>query len=894
MNPAGPDPRDLLKLGMSDDLVTRLHGSSQSYLWEPPTVEELDPQLSGMTVLSLIGRGGMAAVYRVRNPDNTTAAIKLLPAELASDPVLEKRFSGEIDILTSLDHPRLIRVHRHGRTSSGLPYYVMDDMVDGDLGKAAPVPPEKAVVYIGQVCEGLAHLHEKGLLHRDLKPSNILLSENLTDLRIADFGLAKQSDLTFSQMSLTRTGAQVGTVHFLAPELYLDANSESVQSDLYSLGVIFYQLLTGKLPIGHFKKISEIDGVPRAADAVMMRALSSEPEARYLTAREFMRAVEEAFGRRTFVSRRTLLIGGMTTLAGGTAWHFSKPGPLVSGTTRTPRFDRPITHPWTSPVLWPGVGVEQMALNHLIAGAEAHLIHYAPGDSGPAVPGFSKSVFPGKSLTLESSASLALTGFPGGAHIDDLRLDGGTVSSDFARLVSPGDYPELNAALGDFNDSSGILSGKITILQTSTFHTGLIGKCPLFIESSLQGDSPIFIAPPRLGRGVEFSGDHSRFTGGWFVQGDLVFRGPLAGGSGGIRLDRGSLRVHEECTLGPLKVLRSGRVHLFAPTTFASVTLNGRIVPPGTYQRAESADALGVGNFEGEYPVIVLGEGGETPEIFLPRVTVLEEAPRVVSARRSGRWNHPDTWDGPPPIRARHDATGLTLPPIDYRVPEGIVLRGTFDPRGLEYFGGRSLTLEPGSVFEPEGNIGYLAFADLRLAGGRLVFGTKHSMFARELLGGNLRILAPTLFRMPDLSHLQPKDFVLQGTISGSHPIHVRGDRDEFLYINATTADFSGVWEIEEGTLAPLRNDALTGATVRLQKGNCWLRCYANGVISLHRLELTSEGRIEPKKAALRIEEMFIDGQRVPDGTYDHQSPEMGRILLAGTRKLTVGKAPEA
>ncbi|YCM45288.1 serine/threonine-protein kinase [Verrucomicrobiaceae bacterium 227] len=877
---------------MADDVGSTSHLSGQR-VWDPPLPEDLNARIPDLEVEALIGRGGMAAVYRVRHAEGTSAAIKLLPGELANDPILTKRFAGEIQILTSLDHPKLIKAHRHSTTTSGEPYYLMDDMAGGDLGSIGILTPEQGVNLVDQVCEGLAHLHDQGLLHRDLKPSNILLSEDLSQVKIADFGLAKKRDLDLSQMSLTRTGTQVGSPHFLAPELYLNSGLESIQSDLYSLGVILYQILAGKLPIGHFQMISTIAGIPKSADPFMMRALSAEPESRFSSAKDFQGEMHKAFQKRPPLSRRQILTGSAATAACSLlAWQQLRPAPprpLVPGTSKTPLFKRPITRPWTSTKLWPDMTAEQMVINEFIAGEEAHLIHFTPKTSAPLVPEFHENTFPGKSLTLESSSSLILAGFPGKTHIDNLRLDGGTITSDLVRMISAEEYPQLYAALGDFTGSTGTLTGKINILQTSTFTTGLAGKNKLIIASDIIGKAPIFIAPPREGVGVKFQGDNSKFSGGWFVQGDLEFDGPHAAGPGAITIDRGSLRLRSECTLGPVKLLDNGDLYLLAPTTMKSLVINGEPIAPGRYA---NADDLGYPNLEGKAPFTILSTGGTTPDLFLPRVTVLKEQPRVVTARQSGRWDRAETWDGPMPTRARHDENGLTVPAVDYRVPDGIVINGTYDPRGLEYFGGNSLTLEKGSVLEPEGNVGFLAFPELRLAGGTVRFGTRHSLFARELVGGRFLVQAPTLFRLPDLPHLQPKDFVLQGKITGSHPLLIQGDREEFVYLNADTSEYTGQWKIMEGSLTSVRNDVFTHASVTLEGGNCWLRCYNDGPTPLRRLDLTLDGRIEPKKAALKIGEMYIDGKRVPDGVYDERSPEMRRVLLAGVQPLTVGPPP--
>ena len=212
-----------------------------------------------------------------RNNTGDIFAIKLLPHDFASNPVSLKRFESEIKILKSLDHPNLVTTHEAGVSASGLPYFVMEEMTGGDLGSLGNLSLETCLDYVSQVCEALEFLHLSGLLHRDLKPSNLLLNEDRSVVKIADFGLAKPLGAELSQMSLTRTGTQVGTMHFLAPELLTDPDLLSMRSDLYSLGVVLYYLLTGNLPVGHYEPVSTPPGHHPERRCIFQTRLKLEP-----------------------------------------------------------------------------------------------------------------------------------------------------------------------------------------------------------------------------------------------------------------------------------------------------------------------------------------------------------------------------------------------------------------------------------------------------------------------------------------------------------------------------------------------------------------------------------------------------------------------------------------
>ncbi|MFT7173859.1 MAG: serine/threonine protein kinase, partial [Paracoccaceae bacterium] len=785
-----PDPRALLKIGLRDEKSLTL-SSESTPTWNPPEAQDLDASLPDFEVQELIGRGGMAAVYRVKSQKGSLFALKLLPRELASNPVLAKRFGSEIEILKSLQSPYLVTIHGTGHTLEKLPYYIMDEMKGGDLAKLGQLPPDRTLVYMEQICTGLHHLHSFGLLHRDLKTSNILLNENLDGIKIADFGLAKSHELKLSQMSLTRTGTQVGTLHFLAPELFRNADHLSVQSDLYSLAVIFYQLLTDNLPIGHFEPVSKIPGISTKADPFFEKALSADPDKRFSSAPEFKTAMTRAFTPTSRVKRRAFIASGTALATGGAlAYFFKEPPTLTSQISITPLFDVPMCHPWTSENLWGNLSPEQFRLNHFFANPEGHLIHHADDQSD--------NTFPGKSLTLRAASTFTIVSIEQETHIANLTLDGGTVSAELVNIVTPEIYPDLFDQVVSISENKAVLTGKIHIAQTSNFTGGRSGVHQLTIASSLTGSAPMYISPPRKRIAVILTGDNRHFSGGWFIQGQLISRGPHSLGTGPISIDRGRLIVEDETTINSLSVEQNGVVIIKKALIVASAHFSDSHLPPGTYRDLAK---VGIESLTGPGTLTVLGTKKRACTIYQSPVNLSPGKPEIIVAKESGRWDRDQTWAGPQPGRGRHDETGLTVSPRAYRVPSGIVLQGTFLSRGLEYFGGCSLTLEPGSVLELEGSVAFFAFAELRLAGGEVRFGERYSMMARELIGGNLIIEAPTLFRLPNKNFLQEKDFILQGKIQGNAPISFYGDLAEYLYINADTSKFTGGFEILKGTI---------------------------------------------------------------------------------------------
>jgi len=218
-------------------------------------------QLGHYMLTEKIGEGGMAAVYRGIQPSlNRAVAVKVLPPKFVSTPEFLSRFDREAAIVAPLNHSNIVQVIDRGQ--EGTTFYIVMEYVQGrdleEIIKTAELDLDTILEYAIQICDGLEYAHSKGVIHRDLKPSNLLVDENTGRVKIADFGIAQLETSSDSFLTLTTTGSSMGTMNFMAPEQRFDAHNVTHLADIFSFGVILYQMLTGKLPIGHFKAPSSL------------------------------------------------------------------------------------------------------------------------------------------------------------------------------------------------------------------------------------------------------------------------------------------------------------------------------------------------------------------------------------------------------------------------------------------------------------------------------------------------------------------------------------------------------------------------------------------------------------------------------------------------------------
>jgi predicted Ser/Thr protein kinase len=250
------------------------------------------PQLE---ILELLGQGGMGAVYKARQPNlDRLTALKILPPEAAHEPAFAERFTREARALAKLDHPNIITVYDFGR--AGELYYFIMEFVDGaslrQLLRSGALPPAEALRIIPQICDALQFAHEEGVVHRDIKPENILLDKR-GRVKIADFGIAKILGGNTTQYTLTGPWQVVGTLHYMAPEQMDNPLKVDHRADIYSLGVVFYELLTHQLPLGRFAPPSHKTPVDARLDPIVLRALENEPDRRYQKISELKTEVEQ-------------------------------------------------------------------------------------------------------------------------------------------------------------------------------------------------------------------------------------------------------------------------------------------------------------------------------------------------------------------------------------------------------------------------------------------------------------------------------------------------------------------------------------------------------------------------------------------------------------------------
>ncbi len=276
--------------------------------------------LSGeFRVLEKIGTGGMGSVYRAAQPAmERTVAIKILHPQLAVRKDLISRFRREARAMSQLAHPNTVKVFMYGEMEEGGSLYIVMEQLEGmNLSRAlktqGPMAASRAVSLLVQVCGALQEAHDKGIVHRDLKPENIFLSTNggLQDFpKVLDFGLAKitESQLRPGSIQLTQEGMVFGTPEFMSPE-QAQGKTLDRRSDIYSLAVILYEALTGKLPfIGQTpmdylqKHVVEapiplderVPGLvfPAGLGGIIGKALAKNPDQRFQTAKEFAEALK--------------------------------------------------------------------------------------------------------------------------------------------------------------------------------------------------------------------------------------------------------------------------------------------------------------------------------------------------------------------------------------------------------------------------------------------------------------------------------------------------------------------------------------------------------------------------------------------------------------------------
>jgi hypothetical protein len=265
---------------------------------------EIGSTLGDYQVVGILGAGGMGKVYKVRNViSDRIEAMKVLLPDLANAPELADRFLREIKVQASLEHPNIASLHTALRVDNQL--LMLMECVDGmtldQRLKNGPIPVADAVEYIRQVLAALDYAHAHGVVHRDIKPANMMLTANAA-VKLMDFGIAKAS----TDNKLTMTGTTLGSLYYMSPEQIQGASNLDARSDLYSVGVSLYELVTGKRPFdgdsqfaimsAHLQQnpvppIALDPALPQALNDAILMAVSKDPNARFQTAGAFRNAL---------------------------------------------------------------------------------------------------------------------------------------------------------------------------------------------------------------------------------------------------------------------------------------------------------------------------------------------------------------------------------------------------------------------------------------------------------------------------------------------------------------------------------------------------------------------------------------------------------------------------
>jgi tRNA A-37 threonylcarbamoyl transferase component Bud32 len=316
-------------------------------------VAELAGLFPQLEMIELIGQGGMGAVYKARQPTlDRLVAVKVLPPDAGRDPAFAERFNREARALARLGHPNIVAVHDVCR--AGDLYYFVMEYVDGvnlrQVLRDGQLTPEQALRIVPQICDALQYAHEEGVVHRDIKPENILLDRK-GRVKIADFGLAKLLGRDTGNFTLTGSRQVMGTLYYMAPEQVERPLEVDHRADIYSLGVVFYEMLTGQLPVGRFPMPSEKAGTDAFLDEVVLHALEREPARRYQHAGDVKTDVES---------------------------HTRRPPRRPRAASAADRVDAAVRAAWMTALI--GLVVPVVVVSLAVAGTIVAMLYHAPGE----------------------------------------------------------------------------------------------------------------------------------------------------------------------------------------------------------------------------------------------------------------------------------------------------------------------------------------------------------------------------------------------------------------------------------------------------------------------------------------------------------------------------------
>lgn len=274
-------PRCVLASGFETSPDTRIGPPSR----EIPPVAQMASHFPQLELLEPLGQGGMGWVYKARQVQlDRIIALKVLPPHVASDPAFAQRFQREARALARLSHPNIVAIHEFGQ--AGPYYYFIMEYIDGanlrQRQHARRLAPEEALRIVPSICDALQFAHAEGIVHRDIKPENILV-DSKGRVKIADFGIAKLTNNAGDE-SMTQSNRPIGTPKYMAPEQFASPDQVDHRADIFALGVVLYEMLTGELPMGRFDLPSTRVAVDVRVDEVVLKSLEQRPERRYQSA----------------------------------------------------------------------------------------------------------------------------------------------------------------------------------------------------------------------------------------------------------------------------------------------------------------------------------------------------------------------------------------------------------------------------------------------------------------------------------------------------------------------------------------------------------------------------------------------------------------------------------
>lgn len=298
-----------------------------------------EPEIPGYELGQRLGRGGMGEVFQARRlSDDSSVAVKLALPGAQQDSRLVERLTREATALARLDHPRVLRVLDSGFTHDGRFFLVTPMAGGGDLAqllRAGPLPVRAALEVFRQVVGAVAEAHRAGILHRDIKPANILL-DGQGGVWVADFSLARVAKPgAVGGVTVTAAGDVFGTPYYLAPEVRHGMSSVDARADVFSLGVLLHELLTGRVPIGQYQPASRAARVPQAVDELIAQCLAEDPADRPTDAAQLHERFEASLQPRLPAWAKAALTSSLL-LAAVFAWQMNQPAPVTAALGKSP------------------------------------------------------------------------------------------------------------------------------------------------------------------------------------------------------------------------------------------------------------------------------------------------------------------------------------------------------------------------------------------------------------------------------------------------------------------------------------------------------------------------------------------------------------------------------